>query len=196
MNAKNTNKYLYFLPSQLQLLYSLVMATLIALYWCRYQLSEHLVRTGSQTSVDNFHEILTGTLSQLTGNDIAATLSVAVVWAVVGLVFLAIIYESINMFILLRNDIMIASKFTHAEENKRQFLVEVLVRALLGVGFAIFITFAFFVLAPFWHELISQPVDQFFNLANLAKEIAGVLGLAATIAFAWRWVLVLLPKFV
>lgn len=186
----------YFAPSSLQVFYAFVFALLIALYWCRSQLSHVLIPKGSDESIDTFQEIIKQSVDRLTNNEIVGFLSVAFVWALVGVLILAIMYETINMFILIRNDMIIASKFTHAQENKKQLRQVFLVRLALGLGLVVCLIVAVTLLFPLWHQLINQPVEGFFQAMSIVKIITGILGLTATLCLSWRWILILLPKFV
>jgi hypothetical protein len=185
-----------FLPTPLQAFYSLVAALLVALYWCRSQLAEAIKQPGSQESFENFQNIIKQSIDNATNNEAMASLSVAFIWALVGLLILAIVYETVNIFILLRNDALMASQFTHAEENKKQLIHETVVRGVLTVGYVIFWILLIAVLLPLLSGLISQPAEVFFHFTSIVKETIGVIGLAATIALAWRWFIILLPKFV
>lgn len=185
----------YFTPSSLQVLYSFVLAIFITLYWCRDQLNHALTPPGSKESIDTFHEILKQAVDRFTNNEIVAFLSLALIWALVGIFILAVVYETVNIFITLRNNKLMTTQFTHAEENKKTLLQTTVTKLAIVAGFIVFLGLAIGVLFPFWHNLIDQPAGQFFEAKNVFKEIMGTIGLGATVCLLWRWILISLPKF-
>lgn len=184
----------YFTPSALQAFYSLIIALLISLYWSKEQLGDKLVSSGGKESVHTFQELIRGFIDYWTNNDVIAFLSIALVWAMAGIFILAFVYETINIFIALRNDRLMTTQFTHAEENKKTLEYVFIFRVILAIGLLIFSAIVFAALVPLWHSLINQPTDHFFDLQNILKEAVGVIGLGATICIMWRWVLILFSK--
>lgn len=184
----------YFIPSGLQVFYSFVAALLIAFYWSKEQLGEKLTPPGSEESVQTFQELIKRFVDYWTNNDFIGFLSVALIWAVAGIFILAFVYETVNIFIELRNDRLITTRFTHAEENKKILLHTFVVRIILIAAFIVFLSVAVALLFPFWQDLINQPASQFFEAKSIFNEILGILGLGATICLIWRWVLILFSK--
>jgi hypothetical protein len=185
-----------FVPSLLQVVYSFIVALLVALFWCKEQLGYALTSAGSEESVATFQELIKQFVDRFTNNDVIGSISVGLVWAVVGMFILAFVYETVNIFIALRNEKMIATTFTHADEHKKALMHTAEVRAALTVGFLIFVFVALAVFIPFWQSLISQQKEVFFQLSSVLKEFIGLIGLMATICLLWRWALVLFPKFI
>jgi len=185
----------YLTPSALQFFYCFVVACLIALSWTKEQLSQVLIPAGSEESITTFQELIKQFVDKYTNNEFVGSLSVAFIWAVLGIVVLAIVYETVNIFIALRNQKTIATTFTHAEENKKQFHEVAIGKGLLIAGFVGFVVVAVVVLFPFFRTLIVQPADEFFQMKNVAQELIGIVGLTTTLALLWRGFLILLPKF-
>lgn len=183
------------IPSALQAFYSLIIAITLALYWSKEQLAHFLFPAGSHESAYTFHQIIKEFVDKYTNNDIIGTLSIAFVWAVMGAIILAIVYETVNIFVTLRNDKLIATQFTHANENKKALLHTFLIRTGLFAGLVLFAIVSFVFLFPLWHDLIVQPTGEFFRMANILQEIIGVGGLAVNIGLLWRWIIIAIPKF-
>ncbi len=187
----------YFRPSLLQVVYSLVLSLLVALYWCRSQLTDILTPAGAPETIATFQGMLKQTVDHFTKNDAIAFLSVACIWALVGVLLLAILYETINIFITIRNDIVISSKFTHAEENKKHILQEIALRVSLAIGFMVCLVTAIVFLFPLWEQYITSFASAGFwgNYTVISKGAIGIIGLWLTICLLWRWLLLSLPKF-
>lgn len=185
----------YLAPSALQFFYCFIAACLIALSWTKEQLSQVLIPNGSEESITTLQELMKQFVDKYTNNEFIGMLSVAFIWAVFGIIVLAVVYETVNIFIALRNQKIIATTFTHTEENKKQFHEAAMGKALLVAGFAGFVIIVITILFPFFHNLISQPADDFFQLKNIMKELIGIIGLTFTLALVWRGCLAILPKF-
>ncbi|MGC1176795.1 MAG: hypothetical protein WA843_01885, partial [Candidatus Saccharimonadales bacterium] len=176
-----------------QLAYCVLVACLVALYWCRDQLVQTLT-SNTQTSAGDLTASFAQTLSAATDNKIGSTATLGLFWALVGLVVLAVLYESFNLIIAARNDYVIATTYTNATAYEHELGRAWLLKLLLGIGFVFVVIMSWAFTLGIWHGLISQPPHVFFQPKNILKEIIGLLGLTINIYLIWMWLLLLVPR--
>lgn len=183
----------HFAPSRLQVAYCFVLAILISMYWLRERFV-YLLTSSTQTTSSELHASFTQTLNQATNNSVASFMSLAVFWALVGLIVMAFMFESLSIFTEVRNDYIIATTYTGGEKFERGLIRVLAFKALLAIGCLIFLVVSWQLFGT-WHGLIVQPSHGFFSPQAMVKELFGLAGLVINLYLGWMLSLFFAPRF-
>jgi len=184
----------HFIPTQPQILYCLIAAGLITLYWCRVQLEQfYLSHTG--VSGVEVQQSLSQFLTSVSDNRLTGYLPLATFWVAAGLIAAAVIYESVNLLIAGWNDYLILSRYTNADRYRHYLIKRFVIGLVLFIAFILFVALTLGWLLGVWQGLIAQPADSFFALHNIWNELIGLAGLTINLYVCWMFTLYLVPQF-
>lgn len=154
----------------------------------------YLLTSSTKTSSSDLHASFTQALNQATNNNVASFLSLAVFWAVVGLIVMAFMFESLSIFTEVRNDYIISTTYTNGEKFERGLIRVLIFKALLAVGCLIFLLVSWRLFGT-WRSLIVQPSQGFFSPSSIIKELLGFAGLVVNLYLGWMLSLFFAPRF-